>query len=54
VRAGNNLNQLARWANSERRYPAERDAAVVYREVRVAVAEIRAELSRARRRRAVR
>jgi len=41
VRAGNNLNQLARWANTERRYPAERDAAA-YAEVRAAVAEMRA------------
>ncbi|SBT69313.1 mobilisation protein (MobC) [Micromonospora sediminicola] len=42
VRAGNNLNQLARWANTQRRYPAEREAAAVYAEVRAAVAEIRA------------
>lgn len=48
VRAGNNLNQLARWANTERRYPAERDAAAALEEVRAAVAEVRAALRTAR------
>jgi len=42
VRAGNNLNQLARWANTERRYPAEHEAAAVYAETRAAVEQIRA------------
>jgi hypothetical protein len=47
VRAGNNLNQLARWANTERRYPAEAQAAAVYRDVAAAVAEIRTALAAA-------
>jgi hypothetical protein len=44
LRAGNNLNQLARWANTEHRYPAERQAAAAYADVRAALAEIRAAL----------
>lgn len=44
TRAGNNLNQLARWANTERRYPAEQQAAAAYADVRAALAEIRTAL----------
>jgi hypothetical protein len=44
VRAGNNLNQLAQWANTERRYLAEADATAAYREIRAAVAQLRAAL----------
>jgi hypothetical protein len=51
VKVGNNLNQLARWANTERRYPAERAAAAAYEQVRTAVAEARAAIIAARRRR---
>jgi hypothetical protein len=47
VRTANNLNQLARWANIERRYPAEAEAAAVYRDVHAAVAEIRAAIAAA-------
>jgi mobilization protein MobC len=47
VRAGNNLNQLARWANSERRYPDQVRAAAVYRDVAAAVAEIRTAIAAA-------
>jgi len=51
VRIGNNLNQLTRWANTERRYPAEHAAAATYHEVRTAVATIRASIRAAQRRR---
>jgi hypothetical protein len=51
VKVGNNLNQLARWANTERRSPAERAAATVYDQVRAAVAEARAAITARRRRR---
>jgi hypothetical protein len=48
VRTANNLNQLARWANTERRYPDQTRAAAVYRDVAAAVAEIRTAIARAR------
>lgn len=51
TRTANNLNQLARWANTERRYPAEQDAAAAYRDVRAAVVELRAVIAAAGRRR---
>lgn len=37
MRAGNNLNQLSRWANTERRYPAKDEAAAAYEQIRAQV-----------------
>lgn len=45
VRTASNVNQLARWANTAGRYPAEAQAAAAYRDVRDLVAQLRAALA---------